>query len=151
MQNDPRDFEDNLKNYTVDLLTIVSGDVRDPQGGEDSRNIEIMWGDMGTAIWLITPDPLAASDFIQVLFDWSCGLRHDHYRLFSVSSWWTNSQCCVSTSMPRVRGYSQYHLLRRAPCGIVVDRFRRRAHQPDLHCYCRCHHCCGSAARYGAG
>ena len=73
VQNDPREFEDNLKNYTVDLLTIVSGDVRDPQGGEDSRNIEIMWGDMGTANWLITPEQLAARDFSQVLFEWSCG------------------------------------------------------------------------------
>ena len=73
VQNDPRDFEDNLKNYTVDLLTIVSGDVHDPRGGEDSRNIEIMWGDMGTANWLITPEQLAACDFSQVLFEWSCG------------------------------------------------------------------------------
>ena len=73
VQNDPRDFEDNLKNYTVDLLTIVSEDVRDPRGGEDSRNIEIMWGDMGTANWLITPEQLAACDFSQVLFEWSCG------------------------------------------------------------------------------
>ena len=73
VQNDPRDFEDNLKNYTVDLLTIVSGDVHDLRGGEDSRNIEIMWGDMGTANWLITPEQLAARDFSQVLFEWSCG------------------------------------------------------------------------------
>ena len=73
VQGDPRDVKDNLKNYTVDLLTIVSGDVRDPQGGEDSRNIEIMWGDMGTANWLITPEQLAACDFSQVLFEWSCG------------------------------------------------------------------------------
>lgn len=73
VQNDPREFEDNLKNYTIDLLTIVSGDVRDPQGGEDSRTIEIMWGDMGTANWLITPEQLAARDFSQVLFEWSCG------------------------------------------------------------------------------
>ena len=73
VQGDPRDVRDNLKNYTVDLLTIVSGDVRDPQGGEDSRNIEIMWGDMGTANWLITPEQLAACDFSQVLFEWSCG------------------------------------------------------------------------------
>ena len=73
VQNDPRDFRDNLKNYTVDLLTIVSGDVHDPRGVEDSRNIEIMWGDMGTANWLITPEQLAARDFSQVLFEWSCG------------------------------------------------------------------------------
>ena len=73
VQNDPRDFEDNLKNYTVDLLTIVSGDVHDPRRGEDSRNIEIMWGDMGTANWLIMPEQLAACDFSQVLFEWSCG------------------------------------------------------------------------------
>lgn len=73
VQNDPRDFEDNLKNYTVDLLTIVSGDVRDPRESGNSRNIEIMWGDMGTANWLITPEQLAACDFSQVLFEWSCG------------------------------------------------------------------------------
>ena len=73
VQGDPRDVKDNLKNYTVDLLTIVSGDVHDPRGGEDSRNIEIMWGDMGTANWLITPEQLAACDFSQVLFEWSCG------------------------------------------------------------------------------
>ena len=73
VQNDPRDFEDNLKNYTVDLLTIVSEDVHDPRRGEDSRNIEIMWGDMGTSNWLITPEQLAACDFSQVLFEWSCG------------------------------------------------------------------------------
>ena len=73
VQNDPRDFEDNLKNYTVDLLTIVSEDVRDPRESGNSRNIEIMWGDMGTANWLITPEQLAACDFSQVLFEWSCG------------------------------------------------------------------------------
>ena len=73
VQNDPRDFRDNLKNYTVDLLTIVSGDVRDPRESGNSRNIEIMWGDMGTANWLITPEQLAARDFSQVLFEWSCG------------------------------------------------------------------------------
>jgi hypothetical protein len=32
-----------------------------------------MWGDMGTANWLITPEQLAARDFSQVLFEWSCG------------------------------------------------------------------------------
>ncbi|WP_315497520.1 YwqG family protein [Corynebacterium durum] len=73
VQNDPREFEDNLKNYTVDLLTIVSGDVHDPRESGNSRNIEIMWGDMGTANWLITPEQLAACDFSQVLFEWSCG------------------------------------------------------------------------------
>ena len=73
VQNDPREFEDNLKNYTVDLLTIVSEDVRDPWESGNSRNIEIMWGDMGTANWLITPEQLAACDFSQVLFEWSCG------------------------------------------------------------------------------
>ena len=73
VQNDPREFEDNLKNYTVDLLTIVSEDVRDPRESGNSRNIEIMWGDMGTANWLITHEQLAACDFSQVLFEWSCG------------------------------------------------------------------------------
>ncbi|MFC2656953.1 MAG: DUF1963 domain-containing protein [Rothia dentocariosa] len=32
-----------------------------------------MWGDMGTANWLITPQQLADRDFSQVLFEWSCG------------------------------------------------------------------------------
>ena len=73
VQNDPREFEDNLKNYTVDLLTIVSEDVRYPRESGNSRNIEIMWGDMGTANWLITHEQLAACDFSQVLFEWSCG------------------------------------------------------------------------------
>ena len=73
VQGDPRDVRDNLKNYTVDLLTIVSEDVRDPRESGNSRNIEIMWGDMGTANWLITPEQLAACDFSQVLFEWSCG------------------------------------------------------------------------------
>ena len=73
VQNDPRDLEDNLKNYTVDLLTIVSGDACDPRGGEDSRTIEILWGDMGTANWLITPEQLAARDFSQLLFESSSG------------------------------------------------------------------------------
>ncbi|WP_455248229.1 DUF1963 domain-containing protein, partial [Rothia aeria] len=32
----------------------------------------IMWGDVGTANWLITPEQLKNRDFSQVIFEWSC-------------------------------------------------------------------------------
>ena len=32
-----------------------------------------MWGDAGSANWLITPEALAARDFTNVAFEWSCG------------------------------------------------------------------------------
>ena len=75
VQGDPRDVRDNLKNYTANLLTMVSEVFRDPQAGPRSypHLTEILWGDLGTANWLITPEQLAACDFSQVLFEWSCG------------------------------------------------------------------------------
>ena len=75
VQGDPRDVRDNLKNYTANLLTMVSEVFRDPQAGSCSHPYlaEIMWGDLGTANWLITPEQLAACDFSQVLFEWACG------------------------------------------------------------------------------
>lgn len=75
VQGDPRDFRDDLKNYTANLLTMVSEVFRDPQAGSCSHPYlaEIMWGDLGTANWLITPEQLAACDFSQVLFEWACG------------------------------------------------------------------------------
>ena len=75
VQGDPRDVRDNLKNYTANLLTMVSEVFRDPQAGSRScpHLAEILWGDLGTANWLITPEQLAACDFSQVLFEWSCG------------------------------------------------------------------------------
>ena len=75
VQGDPRDFRDDLKNYTANLLTMVSEVFRDPQAGLRSHPhlAEILWGDLGTANWLITPEQLAACDFSQVLFEWSCG------------------------------------------------------------------------------
>ena len=75
VQGDPRDVRDNLKNYTANLLTMVSEVFRDPQAGPCSypHLTEILWGDLGTANWLITPEQLAACDFSQVLFEWSCG------------------------------------------------------------------------------
>ena len=75
VQGDPRDVRDNLKNYTANLLTMVSEVFRDPQAGPRSypHLAEILWGDLGTANWLITPEQLAACDFSQVLFEWSCG------------------------------------------------------------------------------
>ena len=75
VQGDPRDVRDNLKSYTANLLTMVSEVFRDPQAGLRSHPhlAEILWGDLGTANWLITPEQLAACDFSQVLFEWSCG------------------------------------------------------------------------------
>ena len=75
VQGDPRDVRDNLKNYTANLLTMVSEVFRDPQAGLRSHPhlAEILWGDLGTANWLITPEQLAACDFSQVLFEWACG------------------------------------------------------------------------------
>ena len=35
--------------------------------------------------------------------------------------------------------------------GTATDRFRRRAHQPDLHCCRRRRHCCGSAGQRSKG
>ncbi|WP_315511422.1 DUF1963 domain-containing protein, partial [Rothia aeria] len=32
----------------------------------------VIWGDGGTANWLIAPDRLAARDFSQVFYEWSC-------------------------------------------------------------------------------
>ena len=64
MQNDPRDEHKTLRGYTINLLTLVS---------ETEGDGEIMWGDAGTANWLITPEQLAARDFSQVLFEWACG------------------------------------------------------------------------------
>ena len=72
VQGDPRDVRDNLKNYTANLLTMVSEVFRDPQAGSPHL-AEILWGDLGTANWLITPEQLAACDFSQVLFEWACG------------------------------------------------------------------------------
>lgn len=62
VQNDPREEHRALRDYTVNLLTVVS------TTGPD----EIMWGDMGTANWLITPEQLAERDFSKVLYEWSC-------------------------------------------------------------------------------
>lgn len=65
-QNDPRDENKALRGYSVNLLTIVSDFSEEEEG-------EIMWGDAGTANWLITPEQLAARDFSKVLFEWACG------------------------------------------------------------------------------
>ena len=67
MQNDPRDEFKELRGHTVNLLTIVS------ESENEDEEIEIMWGDVGAANWLITPEALAARDFTNVAFEWSCG------------------------------------------------------------------------------
>lgn len=68
-QNDPRDFADDLRDYTVNLLTMIS--VSDGNWA-DPNTPTIMWGDVGTANWLITPEQLKNRDFSQVIFEWSC-------------------------------------------------------------------------------
>ena len=70
VQNDPRDEFEELRGHTVNLLTIVSESENEENEDEE---IEIMWGDAGAANWLITPEALAARDFTNVDFEWSCG------------------------------------------------------------------------------
>ena len=70
VQNDPREEFEELRGHTVNLLTIVSESENEENEDEE---IEIMWGDAGAANWLITPEALAARDFSQVVFEWSCG------------------------------------------------------------------------------
>ena len=67
VQSDPRENNPELEEYTVNLLTIASEEAKNDGDGD------IMWGDMGTANWLITPQQLADRDFSKVLFEWSCG------------------------------------------------------------------------------
>ena len=62
IQGDPRREEpenSDIRRRTVNLLTINS-------------NIGVLWGDCGTANWVIAPDRLAARDFSQVFYEWSC-------------------------------------------------------------------------------
>ena len=64
MQGDPRrEYPENsdIRRRTVNLLTM------------DSYGNTVLWGDVGTANWLIAPDRLAARDFSQVFYEWSCG------------------------------------------------------------------------------
>ena len=70
VQNDPRDEFKELRGHTVTLLTIVSESENEENEDEE---IEIMWGDAGSANWLIPPEALAARDFTNVAFEWSCG------------------------------------------------------------------------------
>ena len=70
VQNDPREEFEELRGHTVNLLTIVSESENEENKDEE---IEIMWGDAGAANWLITPEALAARDFTNVAFEWSCG------------------------------------------------------------------------------
>ena len=70
VQNDPREEFKELRGHTVNLLTIVSESENEENEDEE---IEIMWGDAGSANWLITPEALAARDFTNVAFEWSCG------------------------------------------------------------------------------
>ena len=67
VQSDPRENNPELQEYTVNLLTIASEEAKNDGDGD------IMWGDMGTANWLITPQQLADRDFSKVLFEWNCG------------------------------------------------------------------------------
>ena|GEM_PF-5808171 len=64
-----------------------------------------------------------------------------------LGAWWSRR---AETSAGG-RGCAQHHWLRRAPWGTAADRFRRRAHQPDLYCCRRRRHCCGSAGQRSKG
>ncbi len=63
-QRDPRDGDAALTQYTVNLLTLIS---RVESGSHEG----IMWGDMGTANWMVTSHQLKNRDFSKVLFEWS--------------------------------------------------------------------------------
>ena len=63
-QQDPCQEHDGFDNYTTNLLTMFS---------EDAEKFVTVWGDQGTANWLITPEQLKNRDFSKVLFEWSCG------------------------------------------------------------------------------
>ena len=62
---DPRDDKEEWKDYTINLLTLVSA--------YEADTITIMWGDAGVANWLITPEQLENLDFSKVFYSWdSC-------------------------------------------------------------------------------
>ena len=62
---DPRDDKEEWKDYTINLLTLVSA--------YEGETITIMWGDAGAANWLITPEQLRNLDFSKVFYSWdSC-------------------------------------------------------------------------------
>ena len=67
VQGDPRYYHENAEEHgcTVNLLTMDSV--------WDGEEYLVIWGDNGTANWLIAPDRLAARDFSQVFYEWSCG------------------------------------------------------------------------------
>nr|WP_280927825.1 YwqG family protein [Rothia dentocariosa] len=60
---DPRDDKEEWKDYTINLLTLVSA--------YEADTITIMWGDAGVANWLITPEQLENLDFSKVFYSWS--------------------------------------------------------------------------------
>ena len=66
VQGDPRYYHENAEECgcTVNLLTMDSV--------WDGEEYLVIWGDGGTANWLIAPDRLAARDFSQVFYEWSC-------------------------------------------------------------------------------
>ena len=63
-QQDPRQEDDGLAPPHINLLTMFS---------EDAEKFVTVWGDQGTANWLMTPEQLNNRDFSKVLFEWSCG------------------------------------------------------------------------------
>lgn len=62
-QDDPRDFDAVLRQYTTLLLQVDSCG-----SGAD----EIQWGDSGAANFLIRPGDLARLDFSDVFYYWDC-------------------------------------------------------------------------------
>ncbi|MBF1647846.1 MAG: DUF1963 domain-containing protein, partial [Rothia dentocariosa] len=60
---DPREDSEGWKDYTINLLTLVSA--------YEADTITIMWGDAGVANWLITPEQLKNLDFSKVFYSWS--------------------------------------------------------------------------------
>jgi uncharacterized protein YwqG len=61
-QSDPRDYNKNIMDYI--LLFQVDTD--------DSKGVNIMWGDCGVANFFIHPEDLKKRDFSKVLYNWDC-------------------------------------------------------------------------------
>lgn len=68
-QEDPRDYDDDLRKYDTLLLQIVSHTMP----GEDGHETElIMFGDEGGCQFFIPREKLRARDFSDVMFWWDC-------------------------------------------------------------------------------
>lgn len=71
-QSDPREFETGFDLYDTVLFELLSitGDRPAKWGGFD---YDVIWGDVGTGVFLIPREKLLALDFTDVLYNYDCG------------------------------------------------------------------------------